>query len=297
MDSSTETLQDSLPQYYRAFLLRFRKLVELSFLFHTLFATLFLLQITCLLLFFSQPHTVAIVLLTLFLTSFTYFLLLFYLQGKRSDEMGKIRRHFVASCQRHLPENGAHLPVASALHTLFEYLSHFRPFPKIPFFRHLSFFYKDALFSMQKALLLHAVEEHLLQIRKRPTAIEAHATLATLYISLSTLLSFDEKQQNSYSKLALEELTILHHYAPQDPWVHEQLSLGFRKLGRFDKEIEEMEILHQLCPKDLSLLFRLGQLYFEQGLHAKGLKVYETLQEQNYPSSEELLSFYGSPPA
>ena len=83
------------------------------------------------------------------------------------------------------------------------------------------------------------------------------------------------------------------HYAPNDPWIHEQLAAGFRDLNLPEEEVKEMELVLKLRPHDKETLFRLGSLYFQQGLNAKGLQVYEELQKANYKKADSLLASYG----
>ena len=72
------------------------------------------------------------------------------------------------------------------------------------------------------------------------------------------------------AQLAIDEFQILNHYAPNDPWVHEQLSYGYRDLSMPEEEVKEIETLLQLRPQNHDLLLRLGTIYFEQGSNAKG---------------------------
>ena len=74
----------------------------------------------------------------------------------------------------------------------------------------------------------------------------------------------------------------MSQYASDDPWVHEQMAMGYRDLGIPEEEIKEVELLASLRPQDKAILFRLGTLYFSQGLNAKGLKVYEELHKTNF---------------
>ena len=60
------------------------------------------------------------------------------------------------------------------------------------------------------------------------------------------------------------------------------------------EEIKEYETILKLCPNDKETLYKLGKLYFEQGLNAKGLQVYEILKNSNYIKAESLIHFYGA---
>ncbi|HSX13445.1 MAG TPA: hypothetical protein VLE96_03385, partial [Chlamydiales bacterium] len=78
------------------------------------------------------------------------------------------------------------------------------------------------------------------------------------------------------------------------PWVHEQMALGFKDLGLQAEETKEIEILQKLRPHDKEILYRLGTLYFAQGLNAKGLSIYEELKKTNFKKAEELIASYGN---
>ncbi len=93
---------------------------------------------------------------------------------------------------------------------------------------------------------------------------------------------------------ALEEFTIIYHYAPDDPWIHMQLAQSYRALSMFEKEIEEYEAILKMSPLDQQVLFRLGMLYFEHGQNAKGLQIYEELKRSNLKKAEQLIVFYGA---
>jgi tetratricopeptide (TPR) repeat protein len=93
---------------------------------------------------------------------------------------------------------------------------------------------------------------------------------------------------------AIEEFKILNDYAPDDPWVHVQLAYSYHDLQMPQEEIREYEIVLALRPNDKETLFKLGMLYFQQGMNAKGLRIYEALKETHYKKAESLIKFYGS---
>jgi tetratricopeptide (TPR) repeat protein len=145
---------------------------------------------------------------------------------------------------------------------------------------------------MKLLLLESAISEHLQQIRATPTDLEVHASLASTYVALSKILK-DEKYKTT-ARLAIEEFRILSHYAPNDPWVHEQLAVGYRDLGMPEEEMREVETLLKLRASDKEILYRLGTLYFKQNMNAKGLQVYEELKRANFKKAEDLINSYGS---
>lgn len=324
-------LQQNLPQYYRKILREFRKTTKSFVAFNLSFAALLTVELVLFFAFlpsFSQSYLFAAGLGAMFLTCFSYFVLLFYFQAKKPEQITLIRDRFVASCKQiiGLPPGAAqhHLSVATALLKLSAYLQDFEwhvyRFPKwvrasAPFsVRWAAYCHWEDVFKMKQCLLHAAIEEHLQQIRATPTDLEVHASLASTYVALSQIYlepkrkegehprsGYYQKKQGLFeekfrkaAKLAIEEFQILSHYAPNDPWVHEQLAVGYRELQLPEEEIREVEILLELKPQDHDISFRLGALYFEQGQNAKGLQVYEKLKKARYSKADQLISSYGS---
>lgn len=168
---------------------------------------------------------------------------------------------------------------------------------------------------MKELLLTTAVEEHLKVVKCEPTNLEVHAALANSYVMLSSLYAdptkyatHDEDKWISperYTKemesrfrqtaeRAIEEFKILNDYAPDDPWVHVQLAYSYHDLQMPAEEIREYETVLNLRPNDKDTLFKLGMLYFQQGMNARGLKIYEMLKKTHYKKAESLIKFYGT---
>src|ERR1700733_5959989 len=143
---------------------------------------------------------------------------------------------------------------------------------------------------MKELLLTIAVEEHLKAVKCEPTNLEVHAALANAYVMLSSLYAdpckyhdYDEERYvpverhaeqiqakfRATAERAIEEFKILNDYAPEDPWVHVQLAYSYHDLHMPEEEIREYEIVLSLRPDDKDTLFKLGMLYFQQGLNAK----------------------------
>lgn len=305
--------QLNLPQYYRVILREFKSTVHSFVTFNLLFLILFVTEITLFSTFFSsmtKSALFAVALGGLFLTIFSYFILLFYFQAKKPEQLNQLKEQFIQSCRQILPmpsgEPEHHLSLAEALSKLSLYLNDFESNfynlpPLISFFsksisRFSSYCYREDVFKMKQMLLHAAIEEHLKQIRITPTDLEVHASLANTYVALSKIYaapSFEEKYKQTL-RLAMEEFYILNHWAPNDPWVHEQLASSYRELKMIPEEIHEIETLLKLRPSDNELLFRLGTLYFAKKMNAKGLQIYEELQKANSPKAEELISSYGT---
>lgn len=325
-DFDTDLYQQKLPQYYRTVLSNFQKCSRSYARFNLLFSVLGFFEISLFCAFLPVlmgTSLLAIGLGTLFLTLFSYLVLLFYYQARKPEQLNTILQKFVASCKTSLGSIPVglvqHLSLADTLLKLSQYLEdyeyHLIQFPD--FFPALSRLvsgfsarcYGRDVFQFKQLLLHKAIEEHLDQIRSTPTDLEVHASLAAAYVALSKIYkepkeidraslykkhsaAFDEKFKAAAS-LALEEFQILSHYAPNDPWVHEQLSAGYRELNLFQEEIREVELLLKLKPQDKEILFRLGTLYFQQGLNAKGLQIYEELKQANFKKAENLITAYG----
>lgn len=322
--------QYSLPNYYRTVLKKFCRISRSVVLFHFLFLSVFLIEAAAFLCIFpilSHTATLALSLIIVFLTGFSYFVLLFYFQARKPEQILLLKDDFLESCRRliSVPPGMSqhHLSIAEALSRLSQYLVDFEwSFYKVPSIfafsssfisRFSAYFHWEDVFELKQLLLTAAIEEHLKQIRITPTDLEVHASLAGTYVALSKLYrdplqaathprsnhfrklqSQYEEKATAYSRLAMEEFKILSQYAANDPWVHEQMALGYKDLGIPEEEIREVEILLKLRPQDKDILYRLGSLYFSQGLNAKGLQVYDELKRTNYKKAEDLIVSYGA---
>jgi tetratricopeptide (TPR) repeat protein len=276
-----------------------------------------------------QTFVMAIHLALIFATIFCYFTLHMYAHTRKAEKLMSLKSEFIQACQQVMQEpegeTGHHLMIAHACCTLAAELHaqeyHIYDCPSWCIFLSSSFeklncwwFWQDVHF-MKELLLQECVNEHIHLVRMEPTDLEAHAGLANAYVMLSGLYvdprtvegldddrwipstkyteSFNQKFRLIAEK-AIEEFKILSDYAPHDPWVHAQLAYSYRDLQMRKEEIKEYETILHLCPDDKETLYKLGQLYFEQGLNAKGLQVYETLKRSHYKKAESLIHFYGA---
>ena len=311
--------EQHLPQIYRSILKEFRRAVALFTRMHLLFSFLLVAELLLFIPFGAKSTIAALILGGLFITIFSYIILLFYFQAKKPEQFLHLREQFLQSCRQHIlaPPGVSqhHLSIAEALVKLVSYLqdfeSNFYRLPSglqiiAPLFNAFSFYcYWEDVFKIKKLLLEAAIEEHLHQVRITPTDLEVHASLANLYVSLSKLYRDVIAQRGKKAQglaeqfhfagsLAIEELKILNYYAPNDPWVHEQLALGYSRLDMPEEELKEVEILSMLRPQDTDILYRLGMLYFQRGMNAKGLKIYQDLLQSNFKKAEILIASYGS---
>ncbi|HSX14036.1 MAG TPA: hypothetical protein VLE96_06440, partial [Chlamydiales bacterium] len=225
---------------YKEALKKFRKTASSTTHLHLLFGTILFSEVIAGLIF-SQALFLAIFVSLFVATCFTYFVLLFYYQARNPEELKTLTTEFLHSCKISLDHQ--HLSVAEELVRFSSYLEDFEwGFYKVSspmISRFSAFCYWEDVFKTKQMLLLAAIDEHIQQIRISPTDIEVHASLGSTYVALSKLYRqpiqnpqhprisdlkklqsrFEEKSKN-YSKLAIEEFKIIHHYASDDPWVH-----------------------------------------------------------------------------
>ncbi len=314
-----EIVQKILPQ--------FDKIIRSHLFFNLFFWFLFILQAILIVIFLPvllKSALMAIMIAVFVLTLFAYLVIREYLNAKKSEKFEILTHNFIEACKgimknpndKTLAEACTHL--AEELHNR-EY-SYFKApsfLSKLnPFFEKVSckWHWKD-VFRMQQTLLNQSVIEKIKLVKKEPTSLEAHAELAKAYIMLSGLYVDPKKvrekeQQNRWihperlsedasrkfretSERAIEEFKIIKEYAPQDPWVHEQLAFSYHDLGMTNEEIKEYENILQLKPQHVETLRKVGELYFLLGQNGKGLKVYEQLRKLNPTLAEEVISYYG----
>lgn len=318
-----DSFQESLPIAYRSAIRGFKNATSSFVFFNVLFGGLFALEMALFVFFlpiYSSATFIATSLSIAFLTAFVYFVLFFYFQAKKPDQLAQIKEDFLETCrQRISPQDGPDLSIAAALLKLASYLDGFEwQFYRIPpslqrlqqplsaFF---AFCHGQDVFRFKQVLLHAAIDEHLRQVQFAPTDLGLHASLAQTYIALCKLFSEPKEGSSSFfysrkkelcaenfrtaAKLAVEEFQILSGFAPEDPWIREQLAQGYRDLRMHQEELAEIEILLGLRPHDADLLERIGALYFSHGLNGKGLKIYETLKKTSPSKAENLIASYG----
>jgi Ca2+/Na+ antiporter len=323
---------DQLSKIFEPVFSQFDRLMRRHAAFHAFFLILCLSEIVLLaafFTFFAQSLMLALILAAIFFTFFTYFTLRLYIQAKKPEQIIEIQERFVSACksllnyQEGLPEH--HLAIAAAcckfanrFHAR-EY-SYYRP-PRLLaalsqiLEKYSCWCHWQDLHMMKELLLQESIKEHIQLIKSQPVSLEAHASLANAYVMLSGLYidprkigrydddlwipeekfnKTSEEKFRSTAERAIEEFKILNEYAPNDPWVHSQLAYSYHDLQMPMEEIKEYEILQKLLPDDKDNLFNLGVLYFQQGLNAKGLRVYEELKNAQYKKAETLIKHYGS---
>lgn len=303
----------------------FRHIAKQYALFHIGFFALGFLELLGLMLFFTfltQSAIFAFTLASIFFTGFTYFVLLFYLQAKKPQQLLDLKNEFIEECTS---ESHGHFAKIHALYQLFFSLhrQEYTFYPLSDKFATLSLLAKK--FSVWthwkdvhqlKQLLLESIIKYYVQlVQLKPTDLEIHAGLATAFLSLSKLyrdprksfpndehlwVSPDYHSKEMHDKFtnaahkAIEELRIVDAYSPNDPWTHTQLAAIYQDLGLVENEIAEYELIVKLNPKDHEMLLRLGVLYFSQGQNAQALALYEKLKQIHPTKAEDLLAHYGS---
>lgn len=327
-----ELYKDQIRNLINFAVARFQKILRSYTLFNLFFLLLitgeiayFFVHLTLLV----QTFVMAIHLALIFATIFCYFTLHMYAHTRKAEKLMSLRSEFIQACEQITLESEEevehHLMIAHACCNLAAelYAKEYQIYacPSWCIFLISSFekincwwFWQD-VHAMKELLLQSCVDEHVKLVRINPTDLEAHAGLANAYVMLSGLYvdprtvdgldderwipptkyndSFNQKFR-AIAEKAIEEFKILSDYAPHDPWVHAQLAYSYRDLQMHKEEINEYEIILQLCPDDKETLFKLGKLYFEHGQNAKGLQVYETLKDSHYKKAENLIHFYGA---
>jgi tetratricopeptide (TPR) repeat protein len=332
--SNTKTLNsyNGIELSIETFIKKFSSLTLKYAAFHIIFFVIGFAQILTLLLFFSffsKTTWSAIALASLFLTTFSYLVLHFYFQARKPQQFLELRQEFQNESRRGLPTSTPPLKLHFAQAKAFTNLSthlheiegNYYPIPAFfktlaPLMKKFSVFmhWKD-VHKIKELLLLSSINETVSVVKLMPTDLDAHANLATAYLSLANIYIHPSKLSptsslpwvspeysskiirdkfHSATDRAIEELSIINEYAPNNPWVHHQLAEIYRQKNLEHLEIQEYEILLKIQESDDRLLHRLGILYFNQGYNSKGLNIYQQLISKNQSLAEDLISHYTS---
>lgn len=314
------------------FFQEFDSTVRRTALFHAAFFCIGLIELALFFSFFlflANSMLLALSLAGIFFTIFTYLTLRTYFQAKKPHQIRALKEEFAevycaqigyqdGNPEHHVSLANVYCKIANKLHCR-EY--HYYPLPSgfkslMPLSERLSCWcHWEDVHYMRELLLKGAVEEYVKLVKSQPISLEAHAALANAYVMLSGIYIDPRKIEGydddrwipsekfgakceatfrSVAERAIEEFKILSDYAPDDPWVHTQLAYSFHDLQMPMEEIEEYEIIRKLLPEDLDTLFKLGTLYFQQGLNGKGLRVYEELKRHHYARADHLIAHYGA---
>jgi tetratricopeptide (TPR) repeat protein len=273
--------------------------------------------------FLAQSAVLATSLAFVFLIFFAYFILRLYLQARKQEQLQELLECYISACRNLLNyEEGvpqSHAALASAtikfsnslqgreyqLHHFPIWLDKFKVWTdQLGYWCH----WQDIHF-MKELLLNEAIKENIKLVRCAPTSSEMHIALANAYVMLSELyvkgmqakgdgndkLSIEfSKKFKMAAESAVEELKTLKEFAPEDPWVHVQLAYSYRDLKMPKEEIQEYEAILRMTPGDRDVMFKLGRLYFQQGLNGQGLRIYDQLKKAQDRRAEELINSYGA---
>jgi tetratricopeptide (TPR) repeat protein len=322
-DHINKIIQPLLPQFER---------VMKSYVFFNLFFFLLgmveLVLIVTFFTFIAKSAILALCLAIVFLTFFSYFILKVYYQTKKPEQLLEAKERYLSACknllnhqegrpEHHIALANACCKLADSLHNR-EYMMYQLPRWLNPLQLSLEKFscwwHWQDIHNFKELLLMTAVDENIKLVKCEPTSLEVHTSLANAYVMLSGLYvdyrkldGYDEERWvsperfspkmeakfRSVAERAIEEFKVLGDYAPNDPWVHSQLAYSYRDLQMPKEEIKEYETILKLNPGDRDALYKLGVLYFQQGLNAQGLRIYEELKRTHYQKAESLMEYYG----
>lgn len=306
--SSSEVWKEQATVY----LVRFFALIRASALFHLSFVLLIALQIFsffCFFTFLNKSLSFALSIASLFLTTFSYFVLHFYFQTKKPEQMQGLIQDYVNACKGNQTLSAPLFYLADLIHLdkcdTYHFLEKIKAIePLVKKFK-ITMHYADLL-QMKEWLILRAIDEKIEAVKKEPCDIELHAQLGNAYLALSNLyLSKDGEwtpPSNQFAKLhekslsaarkALEEFKILDTFVPNDLWVHGKLAALYHQLHLPEKERLVYETMLKLAPDDKELLFKLGLLYFQQGETAQALLLYDRLKKMGDMRADDLITYY-----
>ncbi|MDN3505605.1 MAG: tetratricopeptide repeat protein [Simkaniaceae bacterium] len=326
---NTAIFQEKIGDLSDPYIARFAKINRSYIIFHAIFTFILSLELVFFGLLcsqFLQSTAMAFWLAGIFLTVFTYLVLLFYMQGRRPERLMQLRDEFIETIHSCIPfDQGTleyHCCITKAIvhlisllkiknvenrwvqssETLTYLIEKFRIWTR----------WKDLL-KLKEMLVLTSINEHIRLLKEEPSDLEAHASLAGNYVALATLYqdpkkmalneelcweppeyASDEMHKKFEMALerALEEYHIIDEYAPSDPWVHVQRASLYKELEKPEEEQKEYEQILSIDPSNNEILLRLGKLYFRKGETAKGLKVYDQLRDLDPDKAHDLINQY-----
>jgi tetratricopeptide (TPR) repeat protein len=325
-------VNEQIAQLIQAFQPKLEKMLRAHVFFHVIFLSIGFFELFAFALFFHfllEHSLVAFALALLFLTAFSYFILRLYCQTRKPEQFKELKNFFLDEIKKILGnEEGIpeyHMSLADtfcrlaqsldgkehSLYKLPKFLSRFDTYiERVSCWSH----WHD-IYEMKEIALNEAIKEQIKLIKCDATSLEAHTALANAYILLSSLYMDPRRQVDdeerrwgpsreqsaqlqmkfrSAAERAIEEFKILCDYAPNDPWVHEQLAYSYSDLEMPLEAISEYEHILKLNPGDTEILYKLGVLYFQLGRNSLGLQVYEQLKRSHYKKAAMLISHYGA---
>ena len=309
---STQTCETPHPSEQT--LSQFLQLTRRYAVFHLVFILLFFGELLALLLFMpflAKSFLLAGLVATTVLTVFTYFVLRFYFQTKKPEQLLILRDQFF---QKHTTIEAVYQFIQKLDGQEYQYYQIPRHLEALaPLVRKLSVWCHFADVQLMRELVhTYGIRVQLDAIKTAPTDLELHRALAHAYMALykiyqdpsrrgESVYSFiaseyasDEMKQKflKTARCAVEELKIVLYYNPQD--LRALLALGtvYHDLDEKENELKAYETVLQLSPHEKENQFRLGALYFELGFIAQGLRIYEDLQKTGAPQASALIKAY-----
>jgi tetratricopeptide (TPR) repeat protein len=302
----------------------FKKIMDEHARFHAISLSLIALEIFLFILLYGYLQKtlwITFLLGSIFFTCISYFIIKFYLDSKKPDSLLNLKDHYLDLCKKELlfSDNSKefHFQIASNLFLLaqtmkgYEYLIYKAPSKSlIPFLRHFSsFFHWKEVFFIREKLMQLAIDEHIQIVQLYPSDIETHASLAESFMNMGKLYSELIKSHEPWIKkalenleiekkfltstnLALEELKIVENFSEKTPWILAQRASIYHELKRPLDEIQCYETLLEMNPQDEAAIYRLGVLYFAQGLVTQGLQCYQKLRESGDERADTLIKLY-----
>lgn len=304
----------------------FGQLTRRYALFHAAFILAFVFELLGLLIFMpflAQTIGFAALIALALLTLFTYFVLRFYFQSKKPEQLMALQERFLAEVKRQVaPKEGSWsmeglYPIYHLLHLLQGQESHYYPLPSFlqtlaPVVNKFSVWchWEDVQW-MKEALHAHALDTLFTWVKAFPTDVKLHRVLAEAYIAFydtyrlpvtaSPLDTYLISQYQSAAmrqkfeqaaRFALEELKVILHYAHQDMWALHQLAKVQHDLDLKQEERKTYEAILHLMPQNREIQYKLGKLYFELGHMAQGLHLYHEMQARKDPDAQQLIEHY-----
>lgn len=269
----------SLPQGPIAYAVSsFKEITRRYALFHISFFLVSCLELFAFVLFFSfltRSTILAFSIAGLVLTGFAYFVILFYLQAKKPEQIEKINADFVAACQSVALEETHYeasffesksrdlasqrlLSLSQALQQLLAHLhrleySYYSP----PVFlqslaplmeKFSAWCHWQDLHQMKEKVMQQVLLAQVELVKKFPTHPPAHLGLADAYVCLARLYRDPRKNPGG------EELVWVapEYFSP---------SMQQQSQSALHKAIQEFRILHQYMPHDPGVLAQLIMVY------------------------------------
>ena len=277
--------------------------------------------------FLAKTLLIAFMVAAVFLTIFSYFVVRFYLQAKKPEQLQNLLIQFGSELRKLIPFEKPSLEytryttagieaflrslagLETSLYKAPPHLTSFQPLlEKFSIWAH----FQDVQ-EMREMLHAQTISQCIDYVKAVPLDPAAHAALADAFIELYKIYLHPHKlgKEVVYSFItdyytreeilkkfketassALEELKIVATLKASDPWVHVKLATIYHHLNLPENEIKEYEKLVQLSDNNSDFLLRLGILYFQEQKQTEGLKVYQHLKKSNSPQAEELIRYY-----